>query len=114
MRILRWIFVLAAALLVGLGFAVLSESLVLAVIPVASILVLAGYLSLGRRQLGSPGLRRRRRTGSIGSGAAYTGSTDGGSSVDPVYAADSMEVAAASAAMGGRRRLLTSGPTSRR
>ena len=82
MRILRWAFAAGSALLVGLGFAVLSENLVLAVIPVAAILVLAGYLSLERKMLGppTPGRKRRRRTGSVGSGATYAGATDGGSS----------------------------------
>ncbi|QIN79066.1 hypothetical protein GBA65_11645 [Rubrobacter marinus] len=69
MGILRWAFAGLVALLVGLGFAVLTGSVLLAAVPAAGALLIAAYLSWeGRplhqatREIGRRSPRRRRAT----------------------------------------------------
>ena len=83
MRIFRWALVGAAALMLGLGFALLSGSVFLAAVPTVGVILIAAYLSWEERSTHQPGRganRGSRASAGTVHAATYGGTFDGGAS----------------------------------
>ncbi len=80
MGILRWPFAGLVAVLVGLGFAVLTQSVFLAAVPAAGALLIAAYLSWEGRPLdrATRGVNRRGLSAESGYVAPFDDTTDEG------------------------------------